>query len=86
LRGQEKSNQKRRPPRLALAAHPWAASPWAGDGLFDRTPVRAKRHRHPCRCPLRGLSSPARRRTGAPGRAAGHPGPHSVRLLGGGPV
>jgi hypothetical protein len=27
LRGQEKSNQKRRPPRLALAAHPWAASP-----------------------------------------------------------
>ena len=26
-----------------------------------------------------GLSSPPHRRTGAPGRAAGHPGPHSVR-------
>jgi len=41
--------------------------------------VLAKRHRRPCRCPLRGLSSPTHRRTGAPGRAAGHPGPHSVR-------
>ena|SRR5690348_15426621 len=38
--------------------------------------VLAKRHRHPCRCPLRGLSSPTHRRTGAPGRAAGHRGPH----------
>jgi len=27
--------------------------------------VLAKRHRHPCRCPLRGLSSPTHRRTGA---------------------
>jgi hypothetical protein len=33
----------------------------------------------PCRLPLRGLSSPTHRRTGAPGRVAGHPGPHSVR-------
>jgi hypothetical protein len=39
--------------------------------------VLAKRHRHPCRCPLRGLSSPTHRRTGARGKAAGHPGPHS---------
>jgi len=41
--------------------------------------VLAKRSRHPCRLPLRGLSTPTHRRTGAPGRAAGHPGPHSVR-------
>src|SRR6185312_9792220 len=27
LRGQEKSNQKRRPPRLALSVHPWTESP-----------------------------------------------------------
>jgi hypothetical protein len=38
--------------------------------------VLANRHRHPCRCPLGGLSTPTHRRTGAPGRAAGHPGPH----------
>jgi hypothetical protein len=29
-----------------------------------------------CRLSLRGLSSPTYRRTGAPGKAAGHPGPH----------
>ncbi len=34
-----------------------------------------------CRLPLRGLSTPPHRRTGAPGRAAGHPGPHSVMKL-----
>ena len=33
LLGQEKSNPKRRPPRLALAGHPCPASPGAGDGL-----------------------------------------------------
>jgi len=32
-----------------------------------------------CRLPLRGLSTPSHRRTGAPGRAAGHRGPHSVK-------
>jgi len=34
-----------------------------------------------CRFPLRGLSSTPHRRTGGPGRAAAHPGPHPVRLL-----
>ena len=52
-----------------------------GSGFSNGHPARAKRHRHPCRCPLRGLSSPTHRRTGAPGRAAGHPGPHSVHPL-----
>jgi hypothetical protein len=28
--------------------------------------VLAKRHRHPCRCPLRGLSTPTHRRTETP--------------------
>ena len=32
--------------------------------------VLAKRNRHPCRFPLRGLSTAPHRRTGAPGRAA----------------
>ena len=50
-----------------------------GPGFSNGHPARAKRHRHPCRCPLCGLSTPSHRRTGPPGRAAGHPGPHSVR-------
>jgi hypothetical protein len=47
-----------------------------GPGFSNGHPARAKRSRHPCRLPLRGLSTPTHRRTGAPGRAAGHPGPH----------
>jgi len=35
-----------------------------------------KTGRHPCRPPLRGFPSPARRFRGAPDRAAGHRGPH----------
>ena len=50
-----------------------------GPGFSTGHPALAKRSRHPCRLPLRDLSSPSHRRTGAPGRAAGHPGPHSVR-------
>src|SRR3546814_5810096 len=38
----------------------------AVSGFSSGHPARAKRHRHPCRCPLRGLSSPTHRRTGAP--------------------
>jgi hypothetical protein len=44
-------------------------------GFANGHPADAKRNRHPCRFPLRGLSSPAHRRTGAPGRAACHLGP-----------
>ena len=49
-----------------------------GPGFSTGHPALAKRHRHPCRCPLRGLSAPTHRRARAPGRAAGHRGPHSV--------
>ncbi len=47
-------------------------------GLSTAPPVLAKRSRHPCRLPLRGLSSSPHRRTGAPGRAARHRGAHST--------
>ena len=50
-----------------------------GPGFSIGHPALAKRSRHPCRLPLRGLSTPPHRRTGAPGRAAGHPGPHFWR-------
>ena len=77
LRGQEKSNQKRRPPRLALAGLPARQVRASRPGFSTGHPALAKRSRHPCRLPLRGLSTPPHRRTGAPGKAAGHPGPHS---------
>src|SRR6185312_14734876 len=93
LRGQRESNQRERPPHLALAGHPArqvregrpgfstghrATAPCvASTPASMPSPALAKRHRHPCRCPLRGLSSAPHRRTGAPGRAADHPGPHS---------
>jgi hypothetical protein len=50
-----------------------------GPGFSTGHPALAKRSRPPCRLPLRGLSTPSHRRTGAPGKAAGHPGPHSFR-------
>jgi hypothetical protein len=34
--------------------------------FYSGHPALAKRSRHPCRLPLRGLSTPAHRRTGAP--------------------
>jgi hypothetical protein len=37
-----------------------------GPGFSNGHPARAKRSRHPCRLPLRGLSTPTHRRTGAP--------------------
>jgi hypothetical protein len=78
-RSKEKDNQRERPPRLALAGHParQVREPWPG--FSTGHPALAKRSRHPCRLPLRGLSSPTHRRTRAPGRAARHPGAHSVR-------
>jgi hypothetical protein len=75
LRGQEKSNQKRRPPRLALVGHPAQQVREPGPGFSNGHPARAKRSRHPCRLPLRGLSSPTHRCTGEPGRAAGQSWP-----------
>src|SRR6185312_3442747 len=42
-------------------------------------PCAGEKESTSCRLPLRGLSSPPHRRTGAPGRAARHPGAHSVR-------
>ena len=78
LRGQEKSNQKRRPPRLALA------------GLLPGKSVSRRRAFRSDSCPSEkestSLSTPAARPVGpdspphrGPGRAACHPGPHSVR-------
>jgi hypothetical protein len=81
LRCPEKSNQKRRPPRLALAGPPARQVRESGPGFSIEHPARAKRSRHPCRLPLRGLSTPPHRRTGAPGRAAGHRGPHFSKDL-----
>jgi hypothetical protein len=52
-----------------------------GPGFSTAHPCAGEKESASCRFPLRGLSSPAHRRTGAPGRAAGHPGPHSVRPL-----
>src|SRR6185312_6507373 len=75
----EKDNQRERPPRLALAGHPARQVREPGPGFSTGHPALAKRSRHPCRLPLRGLSSPTHRRTGAPGRAARHRGAHSVR-------
>ena len=37
-----------------------------GPGFSTGHPALAKRSRHPCRLPLRGLSTPTHRRTGAP--------------------
>ena len=79
LRAQRESNQRERAPRLALAGHPARQVREPGPGFSTGHPALAKRSRHPCRLPLRGLSSPTHRRTGAPGRAAGHPGPHCWR-------
>jgi hypothetical protein len=62
---------------LALAGLLPGKSVSRGRAFRQHIHVLAKRHRHPCRCPLRGLSSPTHRRTGARGKAAGHPGPHS---------
>ena len=50
-----------------------------GPGLSTAHPCAGEKESASCRFPLRGLSTPTHRRTGAPGRAAGHPGPHSVR-------
>src|SRR6185312_15574244 len=75
----EKDNQRERPPRLALAGHPARQVREPGPGFSTGHPALAKRSRHPCRLPLRGLSSPTHRRTGVPGRAAGHRGPHSSK-------
>jgi len=81
LRGQEKSNQKRRPPRLALAGLPARQVREPAPGFSTAHPCAGEKESASCRLPLRGLSTPTHRRTGAPGRAAGHPGPHSWRSL-----
>ena len=51
---------------MALAGHPARQVREPGPGFSNGHPARAKRHRHPCRCPLRDLSSPTHRRTRAP--------------------
>jgi len=51
----------------------------AGPGFSTAHPCAGEKESASCRFPLRGLSSPPHRRTGAPGRAARHRGAHSVR-------
>ena len=79
LRGQEISNQQRRPPRLALVGHPAQQVREPGPGFSTAHPCAVEKEPTSRRFPLRGLSTPTHRRTGAPGRAARHPGAHSVR-------
>jgi hypothetical protein len=47
-------------------------------GFSTAHPCAGEKESASCRFSLRGLSTTAHRRTGAPGRAAGHPGPHSM--------
>jgi hypothetical protein len=57
-------------PALPQLGHPCPRLPGKsvsrGRAFRQHIHVLAKRHRHPCRCPLRGLSTPTHRRTGAP--------------------
>ena len=62
----EKRGPKRGHPASAPRRHPACEVRESGPGFSNGHPVRAKRSRHPCRLPLRGLSSPPHRRTGAP--------------------
>jgi hypothetical protein len=77
----EKRGPKRGHPASAPCGHPVRKVRESGPGFSTGHPALAKRHRHPCRCPLRGLSTPPRRCRGAPGRAAGHRGPHFSEKL-----
>jgi hypothetical protein len=77
LRGQEKSNQKRRPPRLrALRASLPARSAVGLRGLSTGHPALTPNWFASMRTTLRAFPPPVRRFRGAPGRAAGHRGPH----------
>jgi hypothetical protein len=67
----EKRGPKRGHPHLALVVPPAQQVREPGPGFSNGHPARAKRHRHPCRCQLRCLSSPPHRRTGAPGQSSG---------------
>jgi len=67
LCGQEKSNQKRRPPRLALAGHPARQVREPGPGFSPAHPCAGEKASASCRCPLRGLSTPTHRRARDPG-------------------
>ena len=91
---QKRSTQEKTTHHLALAGHSATAPALlylrhpcrrharqvreAGPGFSTGHPALAKRSRHPCRLPC-GPVVPPHRRTGALGRAARHPGPHSVR-------
>ena len=47
----------------------------SGPGFSTAHPCAGEKESASCRSPLRGLSTPTHRRTGDPGRAAGHRGP-----------
>ncbi|CAM0997881.1 hypothetical protein EJMOOK_04330 [Rhodanobacter sp. Root179] len=69
LSGQRNVAQREATPLPRLADLLFARFASRGRAFRQHIHVLAKRHRHPCRCPLRGLSSPPRRCRGAPGRA-----------------
>ena len=62
------SNQREGHPASALSGRPARKVREPGSGFSTGHPALAKRSRHPCRLPLRGLSAPTRRCRGAPGR------------------
>jgi hypothetical protein len=66
-----------REPELGFStAHPCAGEKVSASGNCSCVASTPASMPSPCRCPLRGLSTPTHRRTAAPGRAAGHPGTH----------
>ena len=69
LSGQRNVAQREATPLPRLADILSARFASRGRAFRQHIHVLAKRHRHPCRCPLRGLSTPPRRCRGAPGRA-----------------
>jgi hypothetical protein len=69
LSKREVTKRKRHPARRFLGILP-RKSVRCGRAFRQHIPVLAKRNRHPCRFPLRGLSTAPHHRTGAPGKAA----------------
>jgi len=76
LRGQRESNQRERPPRLALVGLPAQQVREPGPGFSTAHPCAGEKASASMPMPAPRPVVPTHRRTGAPGRAAGHPGPH----------
>ena len=77
----EKVTQEKGHPAWRLPGIPARQVREPGQGFSTARPCTGEKESASCQFPLRGLSTPTHRRTGAPGRAAGHPCPHSARLI-----